>query len=123
MSAAAGGVSLALVTRADLDLSRGKLAAQCSHAAVACAATARCVAARLAERWRAAGGRTIVLQVPDLTALERLYGEARAAGLVSEMIRDAGHTEVPAGTVTVVGIGPAPVHALDALIGELETVR
>jgi len=39
------------------------------------------------------------------------------------MVTDAGHTEIPAGTVTVVGIGPGPRSEIDALTSSLPLVK
>lgn len=112
-----------LVTRADLVLSAGKLAAQAGHAAVACALTARRTAPRLLEQWLSSGSRKVVCKAPNLDALKRLYGEARDFDLVAEMITDAGHTEIPAGTITVLGIGPGPRSSIDALTGDLPLLK
>lgn len=112
-----------IIARADLNLSKGKLAAQAAHAAVSATLTARKVKARLVERWLASGGRKICVTARHLDHLKRLYGEARADGLVAEMITDAGHTEIPAGTITVVAVGPAPERSLEALLGGLPLLR
>ena len=50
MSSLPNEVTMVLVTRDDLKLSKGKLAAQCSHAAVNCAMKAKRKAVRLYER-------------------------------------------------------------------------
>ena len=112
--------SMVLIARPDLKMSAGKLAVQCSHAAVSCTLNARKTHARLVERWKNAGARKICLRVDDLASLQRLAGQAQAAGLVTYIVKDAGHTEVPPGTVTVLGIGPAPRRAIDALVSELK---
>ena len=46
--------------------------------------------------------------------------KARLAGLVAESIRDAGRTQVIAGTRTVCAIGPAPVKLIDTITGHLK---
>ena len=111
---------MVLIARHDLKMSAGKLAVQCSHAAVSCTMNARKTNPRLVERWRNAGARKICLRVDDLASLQRLAGQAQTAGLVTYLVKDAGHTEVPPGTVTVLGIGPAPRRAIDALVSELK---
>ena len=40
--------------------------------------------------------------------------------IIAEIITDAGHTEVPPGTVTCIGIGPAEEHVIDAVTGKLQ---
>ena len=112
-------LTMAIITRADLKLSKGKLAAQAAHGAVDAALTATKVASKQLAEWRANGARKIVVVSRNLEHLKRIYGEARADGLVAEMISDAGHTEIPAGTVTVVAIGPAKRDEVDAIIGSL----
>ena len=113
------GLTMALVARADLKLSKGKFAAQASHAAVNAALTASNVCPKNLKDWISNGSRKIVVEARNLEHLKRIYGEARADGLVAEMITDAGHTEIPAGTVTVVAIGPATRLDVDAIIGSL----
>lgn len=115
--------TMVLVTRRDLKLSAGKLAAQCGHAAVECTLKAKREAPRQLESWRQDGARKIVVSAPSLDALKRLFGEAQAAGIVCYMVKDAGHTEIPAGTVTVVGLGPGPRRAIDALTGGFSLVK
>ena len=101
-------LTMVLVTRKDLKLSSGKLAAQCSHAAVECALKASRECPNHLDSWRENGARKIVVEAPNLDALKRLFGAAQADDIVCYMVRDAGHTEIPAGTVTVVGLGPGP---------------
>merc|ERR1740121_675547 len=45
--------------------------------------------------------------------------EACGSGLIAESIRDAGHTELEPGTMTVLAIGPAQDVQIDALTGHL----
>jgi len=118
-----GEMTMVLVTRRDLKLSRGKLAAQCGHAAVECALKARRETPRSLESWRQNGARKIVVEAPSLDALRRLFGEAQAAGIVAYMVKDAGHTEIPSGTVTVVGLGPASRRSIDALTSGFSLVK
>ena len=112
-----------MVTRADLDLSRGKLAAQCGHAVAECVLKAKREDPRILRRYSKGGARKIVCAAPNLDSLKRLYGDARLCGLVCHMVTDAGHTEIPAGTVTVLGIGPGPRPEIDALTGDLPLVK
>lgn len=114
------GPSMALIVRKDLRLSAGKVAVQCSHAAVSCALVARKHEPRLMERWQSSGGRKISLAVDSLDLLKELMIKAKSAGLITHMVKDAGHTEIPPGTITVLGIGPAPKSSINALTGELK---
>ena len=97
---------MVLVTRRDLKLSRGKLAAQCGHAVAECVLKAKREQPRMLKRYMSEGARKIVCETPDLESLRRLFGDARVCGLVCYMMTDAGHTAIPAGPVTVLGIGP-----------------
>jgi PTH2 family peptidyl-tRNA hydrolase len=74
------------------------------------------------DRYMERGARKIVCEVADEDTLRRLFGEATAVGLIASLIKDAGHTEIPAGTVTVVGIGPGGREDIDALTGSLPLV-
>jgi len=109
----------ALIVRLDIRIGRGKIAVQCAHAAVSAAEETR---ARFPEWWRhwmENGQAKIALKVPDLPAIMRLRSEASSRHLPNCIIEDRGLTQVPPGTVTCLGIGPAPSHLLDRLTGDL----
>ena len=110
--------TMALVVRRDLKLSTGKTAAQCAHAAVDVGRAAR--RSRLLERWRAGGARKVVLAVQDLDGMNELHASV-PSGCYSSIVTDAGRTEVPAGTQTVVGI-LGPRRTMDTLLRHLESL-
>ena len=120
MSTSSDAASLVVLVRRDLEMSAGKSAAQVAHAAVGCSLKARKQALAQFDRWRSDHGRIVVLAVDDLQALEDYREEALTHRLVHHAVTDAGRTEVAPGTVTVLGIGPAPKSVLDVLLGHLE---
>jgi peptidyl-tRNA hydrolase, PTH2 family len=109
----------ALVVRLDLKIGRGKIAVQCSHAAVSAAEEARIRFPQWWKAWLGEGQRKIALKVPDLDTLLDLESSARRKGLPVYLVRDRGLTQVPPDTVTCVGIGPAPSSLVDSLTGDL----
>lgn len=108
---------LVLLVRTDLDMSRGKIAAQAAHAAVMAVLATRgssdCAA------WLGEGQPKVVLRVSGEQELSRLATAARAAGLPVELVRDAGRTQLAPGTPTCCAIGPAESSRIDALTGSL----
>ena len=110
---------LVVVVREDIKLSAGKLAVQVAHAAVSCAVSSRRDRTRWYRAWFDEGQRKVVLRAFDLEHLRELEAKARRAGLTAEKVQDAGLTEIPPGTVTCVGIGPAPSNKIDPVTGSL----
>jgi PTH2 family peptidyl-tRNA hydrolase len=110
-------MKLALVVRTDLDMGRGKIAAQVAHAAVA--ATLASLGGAACCRWLEDGQPKVVLRSTSAEHLEDLAEQARRAGLPVELVRDAGRTQVQAGTLTCCAIGPAEAAQIDAVTGEL----
>ena len=115
-------LTMVLVTRQDLQLSKGKLAAQCAHASAECVLSAKKSNPRSLDRYLRGGARKIVCKVPDLVSLKEVHSRAKKSGLVCHMVTDAGHTEIPPGTETVVGIGPGPRDKIDKITGQLSLV-
>ncbi|MEM2839183.1 MAG: peptidyl-tRNA hydrolase Pth2 [Thermoplasmata archaeon] len=111
---------LVIVVRKDLKLSAGKMAAQVAHAAVSCALSAKAKKPRLFKEWLSEGQRKIVVKAEDLKELLAIEKKASSQGLIAERIVDAGLTEVPPGTVTCVGIGPAKADEVDEVTGHLK---
>lgn len=106
-----------IVLRDDLKLSKGKAAAQAAHASLLSYEHAP-VHAR--KQWKAQGQKKVVLKVQGLRDLYAIKNEAEKLGLPCVLVEDAGLTEIPPGTVTALGIGPARADEIDKVTGHLE---
>jgi PTH2 family peptidyl-tRNA hydrolase len=122
---------MVLIIRTDLNMSKGKVAAQCSHATLA--AYKSCLNGSKSQldwlkRWESDGQAKITLRVEgeadlyftDLNNRLELQKKARSVGLVSQSILDAGRTQVATGTRTVLAIGPGPNDLIDSVTGKLK---
>lgn len=116
------GYKMALIARTDIGMGKGKAAAQCAHAAVGCYKKASQRAPRLLQAWEYVGQPKVVLK-PDIPGEETILHLAEKAGklgLVTCVIRDAGHTQLESGTITVVGIGPGSSEVINNVVGHLK---
>ena len=105
-----------IVVRADLKLSKGKLAAQVSHGSVEALLKSH---KDDITKWRSEGMKKVVLKAKDSKELYKLKQDCDDLGIVCGLITDAGHTELPPGTVTVLGIGPDKEDKIDKVTGKL----
>ena len=110
---------MVIVTREDLKLSPGKLAAQVSHAAVACALETKKLNSSWFIKWQNEGGKKAVVKVESEKDFYPLKQKAEKLNIFAYIVEDAGHTEIPAGTKTVLGLGPAPDNIIDQVTGNL----
>jgi peptidyl-tRNA hydrolase, PTH2 family len=110
---------MVIVTRKDLSLSAGKLAAQVSHAAVTCTLLTKAKKPEWFSKWQREGAKKVVVTVDALDDFFPLKEKAEDLGIMTSLVVDAGHTEIPEGTQTVLGIGPAPSNIIDQVTGEL----
>jgi len=106
-----------ILVRDDLNLPKGKLAAQVSHASVDCTLKSD---KKIVELWKKEGGKKIVLKVKDEKELFHYKGLAEDIGLKTALIQDAGHTVVEPGTITCLGIGPDLEEKIDKVSGKLK---
>ncbi|MBX2811236.1 MAG: aminoacyl-tRNA hydrolase [Myxococcales bacterium] len=124
-----------LVVRKDLKMRKGKIGAQCAHAAMKvmldlCSRTIDSSGQRIVRfeyngyspwaRWLESGSAKVCVYVNSEQELIDIYTKARSTGLPSAMIVDSGRTEfngVP--TRTVVAVGPAWVEDVDEVTGHL----
>ena len=109
----------AIVVRADLNLSSGKLAAQSSHAAVSSALLCKTKKKNWFNEWFESGQKKVVLKAKSLEELRQLKKKADSLGIPNSLIKDAGFTELFPGTTTCIGIGPAPDEKIDKIVGSL----
>jgi len=108
-----------LVTREDLKLSPGKLAAQVAHAAVACALETKKVNSKWFTKWQSQGAKKAVVKAESEKDFFALKKKAEELDIFAYIVEDAGHTEIPSGTKTVLGIGPAPDNIIDQVTRNL----
>ena len=111
-----------ILIRTDLKMSKGKTAAQASHAAVEAALKAKKKHPFTFSKWRLSGMKKVVLKVAGQKELYKYAQEAKDAGLVTSIISDAGMTELKPGTTTAVAIGPDSDDKIDRVTKNLPTL-
>jgi len=105
-----------IIIRNDVKMSCGKRCAQAGHAAIVAYEKS---SATLKKAWMQEGQKKVVLKVSDERTLFELKSIAESAGIAAALIQDAGMTEIPPGTITALGIGPAKSEDLDKITGSL----
>jgi peptidyl-tRNA hydrolase, PTH2 family len=100
----------------------GKIAAQCSHATLACYNyfLSHAPKSPLLKRWSAMGQAKVALQCKSEEEMQELQAKALSLGICARIIHDAGRTQIAAGSATVLGIGPAPKTVVDMVTGHLK---
>ncbi|DAA74473.1 TPA_exp: putative Mitochondrial peptidyl-tRNA hydrolase Pth2 [Trichophyton benhamiae CBS 112371] len=114
-------VKLVLVVRTDLGMGKGKIAAQCSHATLACYKYyfSKSPNSPILKRWERQGQAKVALQTKSEDDLLVLQAQAISLGLCARVIQDAGRTQIASGSRTVLGIlGPKSV--VDSVTGHLK---
>ncbi|HLC90813.1 MAG TPA: peptidyl-tRNA hydrolase Pth2 [Candidatus Nanoarchaeia archaeon] len=106
-----------ILVRADLQLPKGKLAAQAAHASVEAVLRSD---KKIVSAWRDEGMAKIVLKVKDERELLKYLQLAKDEGIIAALITDAGKTVIAPGTRTCLGLGPDEEEKLDSLTGELK---
>ncbi|KAJ8342866.1 hypothetical protein SKAU_G00327940 [Synaphobranchus kaupii] len=115
-----GEFKMTLVVRNDLKMGKGKVAAQCSHAAVSAYKQVQRRNPDLLKQWEYCGQPKVVVRAPDEESLIELLAHAKELGLPISLIQDAGRTQIAPGSRTVLGIGPGPVDLVDKVTGHLK---
>jgi len=101
-----GAYSLTLIVRKDLNMQAGKVAAQCVHAALGACHQNRTSPLVLAYCNASYERRCVTLKVNNAAEMEAVRDKAVAAGLNVYMQIDAGLTQVPVNSATVLALGP-----------------
>jgi len=111
---------LVCVVDASLKMGKGKIAAQVGHLCMEVALGLERNRPRLLQIWTRLGQAKVVLKALDTEEMHLLIDRAKEANLLTWSIRDAGRTQIPSGSMTVIGIGPAPVEQVDAVTSYLK---
>jgi len=113
------GIKQVIVVRTDLDMGKGKIAAQVGHACVLGAEHVRKSNPEWFSQWLK-GQEKIVLKVSSLKELEQVKQDAIELDLPWSEVTDAGHTQISPGTTTCISLGPAPEEKIDKITGDLK---
>lgn len=118
-------MKMVIVMRTDLNMRKGKMVAQGAHAAVMPfisreASDYRHPLRGFLETWVYTGMKKICVGIGSHDELMRLTIDAAEAQCPFFIVQDAGHTEVPTGTMTCVAFGPFEEEKLDKITGHLK---
>ena len=114
-----GEIKQVIIVRTDLDMGKGKIAAQVGHACVLGAEHVRKSHPEWFGEWWE-GQEKVVLKVSGIKDLQEIKRHAIDLNLPWSEVTDAGHTQIAPGTTTCISIGPAPENLIDKITGDLK---
>ncbi len=114
-----GDIKQVIVVRADLDMGKGKIAAQVGHACVMGAEHVRKSHPEWYQTWWGSQEK-VVVKVSGIKELQKVKRHAIDLNLPCSEVSDAGHTQLAPGTTTCISIGPAPENLIDKITGDLK---
>ena len=109
-----------MVVRRDLGMGTGKIAAQVAHAAVMGAEKAKAHRREWFDAWFEGGQAKVVGKVQSMEELMEVRKRAESLRLPVVQVQDSGLTQIPPGTTTCIGIGPAPAELVDRVTNDLK---
>ena len=111
---------MVLCVNMELKMDKGKIAAQCGHATLGAYKLATKYSPTAVLWWQRTGQAKIAVKVEKESSIYEIERKAKAAGLVTYLVEDAGRTQIAAGSKTVLAIGPAPTKSFEGLTGNLK---
>jgi PTH2 family peptidyl-tRNA hydrolase len=109
-----------MVVRRDLGMGTGKIAAQVAHAAVMGVEKTKALKRDWFDAWFEVGQAKVVVKVQSMEELMEVKKRAESLRLPVVQVQDSGLTQIPPGTVTCIGIGPAPAELVDKVTNDLK---
>ena len=118
--APSGDLKMVCVVNHGLKMGKGKIAAQVGHAAVSAVMNAGGKQPALLDAYLSSGQKKVCVKGNDADHLLELEKQAKSLSLLTTTIRDAGHTQIPSGSLTVLAIGPAQSDRIEEVTGQLK---
>lgn len=109
-----------ILIRTDLKMGTGKKCAQSCHASVSASDLVRTKNKVLWKKWKDTGQKKVVLKVNNMEKLIEIVKKLEKDQILFFLVKDAGLTQLPPGTTTALGIGPASSAELDKITGDLK---
>ncbi|MBD43006.1 MAG: aminoacyl-tRNA hydrolase [Euryarchaeota archaeon] len=114
-----GSFKLVLVINHDLKMGKGKIAAQSGHASVSATLKMGASKPNLLDAWLTSGQKKVCVKA-NQDELLKLEKDAVKLGIQTVRVNDAGKTQIPSGSLTVIAFGPAQDGELEQLTGHLK---
>ncbi|GFQ78418.1 peptidyl-tRNA hydrolase 2, mitochondrial, partial [Trichonephila clavata] len=92
----------------------------CAHASVMAYQHCALKNPKTLKMWLNTGQRKVVVKAESEQELMELTTKARRAGLIVSLVCDAGRTQIPSGSRTVLGVGPGQEQLIDKITGHLK---
>lgn len=106
-----------MVVRTDLKMGKGKIAAQCCHGSLGAYKKTNPEKIR---KWENEAYAKVVCKVSSLEELLELKKQAIINKVSYYLVVDAGRTQIPTSTTTVLALGPDEDEILDKITGDLK---
>ncbi|MCF0225930.1 MAG: peptidyl-tRNA hydrolase [Methanobrevibacter sp.] len=106
-----------MIVRSDLKMGKGKIAAQCCHG---CLGAYKKANPNKVKEWEKTGMAKVTCKVGSLDELLELKKLASANNVPHCLVVDAGKTQLPTSTTTVLAIGPDNDKIIDKITGNLK---
>ncbi len=104
-----------IIVRSDIEMGRGKVAAQVAHASLMSYFEAESMDREIARKWLETGEKKIVLKLEGEDALRKFFEAFKFKKIPCALVSDAGFTQIPPGTKTALGVGPWASGDIDLL--------
>lgn len=108
-----------IAVRLDLKMSKGKTAVQVAHGSLSAYIKAEKHYPEWANSWLKEGQKKITVKIHSEEDIKELAAKSQKSDFPFAIINDAGLTQLPPGTTTVIGIGPAPEKHIDKITADL----
>ena len=106
-----------MVVRTDLKMGKGKIAAQCCHGSIG---SYKRSSNEKIRKWENEAYAKVICKVKTLDELLALKKLADEKSLTTYLVVDAGRTQIPTSSVTVLAIGPDEDKIIDEVTGDLK---
>ena len=107
----------AIIVRKDLKMSKGKLAGQVAHASLK---SYQNTLPHIQNEWDNTDYTKIILKCNNLEEIYQLQEKADELNISNFIVHDKGRTQLPANSVTCLGIGPDTNSKIDKVIKNLK---
>ena len=120
-------LKMVFLVRQDLKMKAGKIAAQVAHAALGLYDDIifgnNKYRQEALDFWVNYGQKKIVLKVPNLETINNALKQCKNADIQYCLITDAGCTQIPPGSKTVLGIGPDTSEKINKITGTFKLMH